>query len=152
MTPLLAHNPAGLVDALSFTVILALLLIPLVYTGVCLLGFLLGNIGSGRSFPRAALSAIACSVLVFCLCPPAAIWLQLSCGSADSMNEPAWLSCSKVLLLLLMIFTPTAMGRLIAKLSWLRVTLITISVAIVMGGTLALLFAFGVFMAVMSQV
>ena len=152
MTPLLAHNPAGLVDALSFTVILALLLIPLVYTGICLLGFLLGNIGSGRSFPRAALSAIACSVLVFCLFTPAAIWLQLSCGSADSMNEPAWLSCSKVLLLLLMIFTPTAMGRLIAKLSWLRVTLITISVAIVMGGTLALLFAFGVFMAVMSQV
>ena len=152
MTPLLAHNPAGLLDAISITFILALILIPLVYTGVCLLGFLLGNIGSGRSFPRAALSAIACSVLVFCLFAPAGIWLQLTYGVSDSMNEPAWLSCSKVLLLLLMIFTPTAMGRLIAKLSWLRVTLITISVAIVMGGTLALLFAFGVFMAVMSQV
>lgn len=152
MTPLLAHNPAGLLNAISITLILALILIPLVYTGVCLLAFLLGGIGSGRGLPRAVLSATACSVLVFFLFAPAAIWLQLSCGSADSMNEPAWLSCSKVLLLLLMIFTPTAMGRLIAKLSWLRVTLITISVAIVMGGTLALLFAFGVFMAVMSQV
>ena len=152
MTPLLAHNPAGLLDAISITFILALILIPLVYTGVCLLAFLLVGIGSGRGLPRAALSATACSVLVFCLFAPAAIWLQPSCGSADSMNEPAWLSCSKVLLLLLMIFTPTAMGRLIAKLSWLRVTLITISVAIVMGGTLALLFALGVFMAVMSQV
>ncbi len=152
MTPLLAHNPAGLVDALSFTVILALLLIPLVYTGICLLGFLLGNIGSGRSFPRAALSAIACSVLVFCLFAPAGIWLQLTYGVSDSMNEPEWLSWCKILLFFLTVLTPAAIGRCIAKLSWLRVSLITIVVTITMAATLALLFAMGVFMAIMSQV
>ena len=151
MTPLLAHNPAGLLDAVGFTLILALLIIPLVYTGLCLLGFLLGSIGSGHSFLRKALSAITCSALVFCLFSPATIWLQLAYGSPASMDKPAWLSYIQVILLILMIFTPAAIGRLIAKLSWLRVTLITIGVNIIMAAVLALLFAFGVFMAVMSQ-
>ena len=52
---------------------------------------------------------------------------------------------------LLSIFTPVAVGRLFAKLSWLRTILITLGITFSSAVVWALMFAFGVFMAIMSQ-
>ena len=151
MTPILAHNPAGLMNALTGTLILGLLLIPLSYTGISLLGFMLGAIGSGRGFLRAGLAALFCSLLVFLLIAPAGIWLQFNYGGSEPMPQPEWLVCCKSLLFVLAVVTPALVGRFLARLSWLRVILITLGITITMGCIVALLFAFGVFMAIMSQ-
>lgn len=152
LTPILAHNPAGFLDAVAGTLILGLLLVPLSYTGISLLGFVLGAIGSGCGFLRAGLSAIFCSLLVFLLIAPAGIWLQFCYGGSDPMAQPEWLVCCKSLLFILAVVTPALVGRFFTRLSWLRVILITLGVTITMGCILGLLFAFGIFMAVMSQV
>ena len=151
MTHILAHNPAGLLNALTGTLILGLFLVPLSYIGISLLGFMLGSIGSGRGFLRAGLSAIFCSLLVFLLIAPAGIWLQFSYGGSEPMAQPEWLVCCKSLLLILTVATPALVGHYFTGLSWLRVTLITLGITIAMSCIVALLFAFGVFMAVMSQ-
>ena len=68
------------------------------------------------------------------------------------MEQPDWLVYGKLALLLLAIFTPLAVGRLFAKLSWLRTILITLGITFTSAFIWALMFAFGVFMVIMSQV
>ena len=52
---------------------------------------------------------------------------------------------------LLSVFTPVTVGRLFAKLSWLRSILITIGIAGATAATWAVMFLAGVFFAIMSQ-
>lgn len=147
MIPPPAHNPAGLTASIAVT----LLLVPLSYGGVSLVCFLLGSIGSGRGILRPILSALFCSLLIFCLLMPAAVWLQLGAGNELPMEQPGWLTYGKAALFILALGVPLLIGRTFTKLSWLRVSLITVGITFSSAVILALLFAFGVFMAVMSQ-
>lgn len=147
MTPILAHNPTGILSAAA----IVLLLIPLSYAGISLLGFMLGNIGSERGYIRAGLSALFCSLLIFLVIAPAGIWLQISYGGSDSMEQTDWLSWCQSLLHILAVLTPVFVGRLFTRLSWLRVILITLGITLAMGCILGLLFGLGIIMAVISQ-
>lgn len=147
-----AHNPSALLDTFSFLLIAGLVMIPLTYTCICLAGFVLGRLGSGCSLLRAGLSALFCTLLVFFLLVPTAIGLMFCAGDVSPMEQPDWLVYGKLALLLLAICTPLAVGRLFAKLSWLRTVLITLGITFSTAVIWALMFASGVFLVIMSQV
>ena len=70
-TPCIANDSVGIIDPFIF----ALLLVPLSYMGICLIGFTIGSIGSRRGFLRIFLSSLFCCLLVFCLLIPAELSL-----------------------------------------------------------------------------
>lgn len=150
--PPLAHNPSALMNTAGILLIFGLLMVPLSYGCISLAGFVLGRIGSGCSLLRAGVSALICSLLLFVLFIPSGICLQFCAGDVSPMEQPDWLVYGKLALLLLAIFTPLAVGRLFAKLSWLRTILITLGITFTSAVIWALMFAFGVFMVIMSQV
>ena len=151
MLPPLAHNPSALMNTVVILLIFGLLMVPLSYSCICLAGFVVGRIGSGCSLLRAGVSALICSLLLFVLFIPSGICLQFCAGGVSPMEQPDWLVYGKLALLLLAIFTPLAVGRLFAKLSWLRTILITLGITFTSAVIWALMFAFGVFMVIMSQ-
>lgn len=151
MLPPLAHNPSALMNTVGILLIFGLLMVPLSYSCICLAGFVVGRIGSGCSLLRAEVSALICSLMVFMLFIPSGICLQLCAGGVSPMEQPGWLVYGKLALLLLSVFTPVAVGRLFAKLSWLRTILITLGITFSSAVVWALMFAFGVFMVIMSQ-
>ncbi len=138
-------------NTVGILLIFGLLMVPLSYSCICLAGFVVGRIGSGCSLLRAGVSALICSLMVFMLFIPSGICLQLCAGGVSPMEQPDWLVYGKLALLLLSVFTPAAVGRLFAKLSWLRVILITLGITFSSAVVWALMFAFGVFMAIISQ-
>ncbi len=147
-SPILAHNPAGLVAAFFTTA----LLLPLSYTGISLLFFLLGGIRSGCGIVRRGVAAIFCSMLIFFLLFPLGIWMGYKVGGEDASAVPTWLPYANTLLTILALLVPLWISRVFAKLTWLRGSLITLGITLTTLVTWALLIAFGVCLGVMSQV
>lgn len=148
ISPILAHNPAGLVAAFFTTA----LLLPLSYTGISLLFFLLGGIGSGCGILRRGVAALFCSMLIFFLLFPLGIWVEYKIVGGNSATAPEWLAYVKGLFAVLAMLVPLWIGRVFAKLTWLRGSLITIGITLTTLVTWALLIAFGICLGVMSQV
>lgn len=146
--PILAHNPAGLIAAIFTTA----LLLPLSYTGISLLFFLLGGIGSGCGIVRRGVAALFCSMLIFFLLFPLGIWLEHKMGGGDSATAPEWLVYVKALLTILAVLVPLWISRVFTKLNWLRSSLITIAITLTTLVAWVLLIAFGICLGVMSQV
>lgn len=147
-SPILAHNPSGLIAAFFTTA----LLLPLSYMSISLLFFLLGGIGSGCGIVRRGVAALFCSMLIFFLLFPLGIWLEYKIGGGDSATAPEWLVYVKALLTILAVLVPLWISRVFAKLTWLRGSLITIGITLTTLVTWALLIAFGICLGVMSQV
>ena len=147
-SPILAHNPAGLVAAFFTTA----LLLPLSYMGISLLFFLLGGIGSGCGIVRRGVAAIFCSMLIFFLLFPLGIWLEHKMGGGDSATAPEWLVYIKALLTILAVLVPLWISRVFTKLNWLRSSLITLGITLTTIVVWILLIAFGICLGVMSQV
>lgn len=146
-SPLLAHNPSGLVAPF----VIVLLLAPLAYMGICLGGFTIGSIGSWRGFLRVFLSSLFCCLLVFCLLLPATVGLLFIAEPTAPHERPLWLDIGHAILFIPGVLVPLWIGRVFTKLSWLRSILITAGIAGASAITWAVMFLAGVFFAVMSQ-
>ncbi len=146
-TPLLAHNPAGMLSAFVFV----LLLLPITYMGICLIGFTVGSIGNWRGLLRVFLSSLFCLLLVFCVILPADVWLVFKGTPSAPQESPIWLKCSHAILYTLVAMVPLWISRAYTKQSWLRSALITLVIACgsVLAG--AALFLTGGVMFIMSQ-
>ncbi len=147
-SPILAHNPAGLVAAFFTTA----LLLPLSYAGISLLFFFLGGIGSGCGIVRRGVAALFCSMLIFFLLFPLGIWLEHKMGGGDPATAPEWLAYVKALFAVLAMLVPLWIGRVFTKLNWLRSSLITLGITLTTVVVWILLIAFGICLGVMSQV
>lgn len=159
-TPFIANDSAGIIDPFIF----ALLLVPLSYMGICLMGFTIGSIGSRRGFLRIFLSSLFCCLLVFCLLIPAELSLPfiekdpelavlyegLDVSSGYEW-PPLWVVICEIILLIMGVLVPLWIGRVYTKLSWLRSILVTIGIAGATAATWAVMFLAGVFFAIMSQ-
>lgn len=158
-TPFIANDSAGIIDPFIF----ALLLVPLSYMGICLMGFTIGSIGSRRGFLRTFLSSLFCCLLVFCLLIPAELSLTFiekapelavlyeGLDVSSGYECPLWVDICKVILLIMGVLVPLWIGKVYTKLSWLRSILVTIGIAGVTAATWVAMFLAGVFFAIMSQ-
>lgn len=159
MTPCIANDSVGMIDPFIF----ALLLVPLSYMGICLIGFTIGSIGSRWGFLRTFLSSLFCCLLVFCLLIPAEVSLTFiekapelavlyeGLDVSSGYECPLWVDICKIILLIMGVLVPLWIGRVYTKLSWLRSILVTIGIAGVTATTWVAMFLAGVFFAIMSQ-
>ena len=158
-TPFLANDSVGIIDSFIF----ALLLVPLSYMGICLIGFTIGSIGSRRGFLRIFLSSLFCCLLVFCLLIPAELSLTFiekkpelailyeGLDVSSGYESPLWVDICKIILLIMSVLVPLWIGRGYTKLSWLRSILVTIGRAGATAATWVAMFLAGVFFAIISQ-
>ena len=158
-TPFLANDSVGIIDSFIF----ALLLVPLSYMGICLMGFTIGSIGSRRGFLRIFLSSLFCCLLVFCLLIPAELSLTFiekkpelailyeGLDVSSGYESPLWVDICKIILLIMSVLVPLWIGRGYTKLSWLRSILVTIGIAGATAATWVAMFLAGVFFAIISQ-
>jgi hypothetical protein len=158
-TPFIANDSVGIIDPFIF----ALLLVPLSYMGICLMGFTIGSIGSRRGFLRIFLSSLFCCLLVFCLLIPAELSLPFiekapelavlyeGLDVSSGYEWPLWVVICKIILLIMGVLVPLWIGKVYTKLSWLRSILVTIGIAGASAITWAVMFLAGVFFAIMSQ-
>ena len=158
-TPCIANDSVGTIAPFIF----ALLLVPLSYMGICLIGFTIGSIGSRRGFLRIFLSSLFCCLLVFCLLIPAELSLTFiekdpelavlyeGLDVSSGYECPLWVDICKIILLIMGVLVPLWIGRVYTKLSWLRSILVTIGIAGATAATWVAMFLAGVFFAIMSQ-
>ena len=144
---MLAHNPAALIATICTTA----LLLPLSYTGISLVFFLLGGIRSGCGIMRRGVAALICSMLIFFLLFPLSIWLKIKMGGADTPNPPAWLPYAENLLTILAVLVPLWISRVFTRMSWLRGTLITLGITLTTFVAWLLMIALGICVGVVSQ-
>ncbi len=156
-TPFIANDSVGTIA--PFT----LLLVPLSYMGICLIGFTIGSIGSRRGFLRIFLSSLFCCLLVFCLLIPAVVSLPVSekdpelavlyeeLDISSGYEWSLWVVICEIILLIMGVLVPLWIGKVYTKLSWLRSILVTIGIAGATAATWAVMFLAGVFFAIMSQ-
>lgn len=156
-TPFIANDSVGTIAPF------ALLLVPLSYMGICLIGFTIGSIGSRRGFLRIFLSSLFCCLLVFCLLIPALVSLPVSekdpelavlyeeLDVSSGYEWTLWVVICEIILLIMGVLVPLWIGKVYTKLSWLRSILVTIGIAGATAATWAVMFLAGVFFAIMSQ-
>ena len=118
MSITIAHDPIGLLTALFGGVLMIWFGLPLLYSVLAGLSFMLAGIGAGVAWWRRLLAPGLCAVNSFVLVGLSMLLLFFAVGEGPT---PVWVSAAYYLVALLLLLQPVVIGRKLLHFSWWRV-------------------------------
>lgn len=115
---ILAHDPAGMMTAFVSVILLFVFGLPLLYSVLAGLSFMLAGIGAGVAWWRRLLAPGLCAVNSFVLVGLSMLLLFFAVGEGPT---PVWVSAAYYLVALLLLLQPVVIGRKLLHFSWWRV-------------------------------
>lgn len=123
MSIIIAHDPIGMLKVLFGGVLMLWFGIPLLYSVLAGISFMLAGIGTDVSWWRRLVAPGLCAVNSFVLVGLSLLLLFFAVGEGPT---PVWVSAAYYLVALLLLLQPVVIGRKLLHFSWWRVVLASV--------------------------